>query len=61
MRPERVQLHGPACGRLPELPEVDESEAIRIPQKVLRSMIDESIFAVSTNESRPVFMGSLLL
>lgn len=28
----------------PELPEVDESEAIRIPQKVLRSMIDESIF-----------------
>lgn len=43
----------------PELPEVDESEAIRIPQKVLRSMIDESIFAVSTNESRPVYMGSL--
>ena len=41
------------------VPEVDESEAIRIPQKVLRSMIDESIFAVSTNESRPVYMGSL--
>lgn len=36
----------------PELPEVDESEAVRISQKALRSMIDESIFAVSTNESR---------
>ena len=43
----------------PELPEVDESEAVRISQKALRSMIDESIFAVSTNESRPVYMGSL--
>ena len=42
-----------------ELPEVDESEAVRISQKALRSMIDESIFAVSTNESRPVYMGSL--
>ena len=43
----------------PELPDVDVSEAIAIPQKTLRSMIDESIFAVSTNESRPVYMGSL--
>ena len=32
----------------PELPEVDESEAVRISQKALR-----------TNESRPVYMGSL--
>ena len=43
----------------PELPEMDESEAVSIPQKTLKAMIDETIFAVSTNESRPVYMGSM--
>lgn len=43
----------------PELPDTDEAEAVSIPQNILRDMIDETIFAVSTNESRPVYMGSL--
>ncbi|HBD86915.1 MAG TPA: DNA polymerase III subunit beta [Clostridiales bacterium] len=43
----------------PELPAVDYTEAVSIPQKLLREMIDETIFAVSTNESRPIYMGSL--
>lgn len=43
----------------PELPATDAAEAVSIPQKLLREMIDETIFAVSTNESRPVYMGSL--
>lgn len=43
----------------PELPEMDEAEAVSLPQKTLKAMIDETIFAVSTNESRPVHTGSL--
>lgn len=43
----------------PDLPSVDYDEAISIPQKQLKEMIGETIFAVSTNESRPVYMGSL--
>lgn len=43
----------------PELPELNEAEAVSIPQKTLRAMIDETVFAVSTNEARPVYMGSL--
>lgn len=43
----------------PELPTVDYAEAVTLPQKQLRDMIDETIFAVSQNEARPVYMGSL--
>jgi len=43
----------------PELPSVDSQSAIYIPQKTLKSMISETIFAVSDNESRPVHTGSL--
>lgn len=43
----------------PELPAADFADAVSIPQKLLREMIDETLFAVSTNESRPVYMGSL--
>lgn len=43
----------------PELPSVDAAEAVSLPQKLLRNMIDETSFAISTNESRPVYTGSL--
>lgn len=43
----------------PELPEVEEKNVISLPEKTLRSMIQETSFAVSTNEARPVHMGSL--
>ncbi|MEG1633429.1 MAG: DNA polymerase III subunit beta [Oscillospiraceae bacterium] len=42
----------------PELPTVDYARAVTLPQKLLREMIDETIFAVSSSESRPVYMGS---
>ena len=42
-----------------ELPEADYSNAISLKQSELAGIIDETIFAVSTNESRPVYMGSL--
>jgi len=43
----------------PELPEVEDEYSVSIQQKTLRAMIDETLFAVSTNESRPVHTGSL--
>ena len=43
----------------PELPEVEEKYAVQIAEKTLKSMIQQTSFAVSTNEARPVHMGSL--
>ena len=43
----------------PDLPEVEDQYAISIQQKVLRSMIAETSFAVSTDEVRPIHTGSL--
>ena len=43
----------------PELPAVENQFSFSIPQKTLKSMIGETLFAVSTNESRPVHTGSL--
>ena len=43
----------------PELPEVEDQFSFTIAQKTLKAMINQTIFAVSTNESRPVHTGSL--
>lgn len=43
----------------PELPTVDQQNALTLGQSVLRSMISQTLFAVSDNESRPVHTGSL--
>ncbi|MCR5826169.1 MAG: DNA polymerase III subunit beta [Oscillospiraceae bacterium] len=43
----------------PQLPEVEEKNAFSLPEKTLGAMIRQTSFAVSTNESRPVHMGSL--
>ena len=43
----------------PELPTVDQVTSISLPQSALRSMIGQTLFAVSDNESRPVHTGSL--
>ena len=43
----------------PDLPEVESDYAVGLQQKVLRAMIEETAFAVSTNESRPVHTGAL--
>jgi len=43
----------------PELPSVDQVGGISLPQSKLRSMISQTLFAVSDNESRPIHTGSL--
>lgn len=43
----------------PELPAVEYQNTFEIPQSRLRAMIGQTLFAVSTNESRPIHTGSL--
>ena len=43
----------------PELPVVDDLNSMTMEQEALRSMISQTLFAVSDNESRPVHTGSL--
>lgn len=52
-------IMGLSAAEYPELPEVEDEYAVSLQQRTLRSMIDETLFAVSTNESRPVHTGSL--
>ena len=50
---------GLSAADYPELPEVEDEYAVSMKQSVLRRMIEEVAFAVSTNESRPVHTGAL--
>ena len=43
----------------PELPTVEYQNSLILPQSKLKSMISQTIFAVSDNESRPIHTGSL--
>lgn len=47
------------CDDYPALPEIEEEFSLSLPQKTLRSMIEGTSFAVSTNEARPIHTGSL--
>ena len=53
------EIMGIAPEEFPELPSVETQNSFRIQEKKLQSMIGETLFAVSTNESRPVHTGSL--
>ena len=50
---------GLSAADYPDMPEVEDEYSMSIQQKVLRAMIEEVAFAVSTNESRPVHTGAL--
>lgn len=43
----------------PELPVVDSERSLKIKQSVLASMINQTIYATSNNELKPVFTGEL--
>ena len=55
----RFEIAGLSSGDYPELPQVEDEFSFTIQQNTLKSMISETIFAVSTNEARPVHTGSL--
>ena len=43
----------------PELPDVESQSVLTLPRQVLSDMIGRTIFAVSTNDGRPILTGSL--
>ena len=43
----------------PELPKIEVENSIEVEQNTLKNMIRRTIFAVSTEESRPIFTGCL--
>ncbi len=43
----------------PSIPELDEGEEIKLSQGVLKSLINETVFAVSTNDTKPILKGEL--
>ena len=53
------EIMGSDAEEFPELPTVEEENTFHIQEKKLKAMIDQTLFAVSTNESRPVHTGSL--
>ncbi len=46
-----------AADDYPELPDVGDGRAIRIPQSALKDLISGTIFAVSENQGRPIHTG----
>lgn len=53
------EIIGTLADDFPELPTVEVEHAFRIQEGTLQSMIAQTLFAVSTNESRPIQTGSL--
>ncbi len=45
----------------PELPTVEYQNSLELQEQTLRSMIGQTLFAVSTDESRPIHTGSLFV
>lgn len=57
----KAEYHIPAMNAsdYPELPDFEEEKSFTVEQGLLKAMINETIFAVSDSESRPVYMGTL--
>ena len=53
------EIQGMSAEDYPELPEVEDQYSVTMQQGILRAMIAQTAFAVSTNEARPVHTGSL--
>ena len=54
-----VNFVGVSAEDFPELSAVDTINEISIPQKILKNMINQCIFAVSDNDIRPIYTGIL--
>lgn len=48
-----------ASDDFPSMPEVGAAETIAMPEKMLKSMINQTVFAVSDNQAKPIHTGCL--
>jgi len=55
----KFSIVGIDAGEFPELPQIEQGEGVSFPQGVLRSMIEQTLFAVANTDSKPVHTGSL--
>ena len=54
------QLMASAADEYPQLPAVEEENAVRLPQNALRNLISGTIFAVSDDTANPIYTGCLV-
>lgn len=54
------EIKGLAAAGFPALPLIEKEDGLAISQKTVRDMIKQTIFAVSTDENRPILTGSLI-
>ena len=54
------QLPGMRADEYPDLPDIEQKQGAVIPQNLLKNMIDQTIYAVSLDETKPIFTGELI-
>lgn len=54
------KLNGILPNGYPKIPNVEEQNKFEISQKILKEMIRQTIFAIGTDENKPILMGSLI-
>ena len=54
------QLAGMSADEYPDLPSVEQNGGAVIPQQLLKNMIDQTIYAVSLDETKPLYTGELI-
>ncbi|MBQ3055694.1 MAG: DNA polymerase III subunit beta [Oscillospiraceae bacterium] len=55
----KYEIIGFSAEEYPNLPEIETEQTLSLPQNVLKSMINQTIFAISTNDNKPIHTGSL--
>lgn len=55
----QFQIQGSSPEEYPDLPSVEFQNSISLPQRTLMSMLNQTLFAVSHDESRPIHTGEL--
>ncbi len=53
------EIKGIAPEGFPAIPSVNKENGVRMSQRIIKDMIKQTIFAVSTDENRPILTGSL--
>ncbi len=53
----KFQMHYLPGDSFPQMPELNPDRRFAIPQKMLKNLIDRTVFSVSTDETRPALMG----
>lgn len=54
------QLAGMSADEYPDLPSIEQQQGAMIPQNLLKNMINGTIYAVSLDETKPLYTGELI-